>query len=158
MAVRLLDEWLGVTHGDAQFTHTAIDDLESFLWILFWVPLEVHHIKFHTKRHPESLWREILNSPVLKEQAAKGDLVQKLTVAIRTKTALGYIRLFYGLIGEWYDIAFEGMIEVGQMLQEDPTKLDLDFHKKYYQRYLDAGFKYLGSLPDTWDVKEPGNK
>jgi hypothetical protein len=158
MAVRLLKEWRIVAAGTQRFTHTAIDDLESFLWILFWVPLELQHIKSTQDLEPESDWRKSLNSAALKEQVAKSHLVQELTVAIRTKKALGYIRLFYGLIGEWYDIAFEGRIEVEQMLQEDPTKLDLDFHQKYYQRYLDAGFKYLGSLPDTWDVKEPGNK
>ena len=160
MATRLLYEWLSAADGDARFTHTAIDDLESFLWILFWVPLEVQHIKFRTKPKPESTWRAILNSHVLKEQIGKGDLVKILKVEMRSGTQLGYIKWFADLIVQWHSIAVDGWVEVKKKLHSDQAQaqLDLDFHKQYYQRYLDVGFKYLGSLPDTWDVKEPSNK
>ena len=153
MAVRLLNEWCSVEDGAPKFTHTAIDDLESFLWILFWVPLELHHIKFKKHLYPEYNWRKSLNSAIIDVQAAKGNLVEELTVAIKTKKALGYIKLFYDLIiVQWQGIAPEGRIEVEQVLQEDQAKLDLDFHKKYYERYLDVGFKFLGNISDTWDV------
>ena len=181
MAVRLLDEWLGAACRGARFTHTAIDDLESFLWILFWVPLEVQHIKCDMNKdskcdidkhvkcdknkhvkcdkhiHLESAWRRILNSAVIDVQSAKSDLVRKLSSAIKHEKPLGYIRLCHDLIVQWHEIAARGREEVEELL-DTPTKLDLDFHKKYYQRYLDTGFKCLGSLPDTWDVQEAGNK
>lgn len=183
MAVRLLDEWNGPACRGARFTHTAIDDLESFLWILFWVPLEVQHIKCDMNKHitcdidkqvkcdenkpikcdknkdvkrdkhihDESAWRRILNSAVIDVQSAKNDLVSKLSLAIKFKKPLGYIRLCHHLIEEWHKIAVQGRHEVEALLDK-PDKLDLDFHKKYYQRYLDTGFECLGSLPDTWDV------
>ena len=160
MATRLLYEWLSAADGDARFTHTAIDDLESFLWILFWVPLEVQHIKFHTKPHPESTWRALLNSHGLTVQAAKGDLVRRLKEEMRIGTQLGYIKWFADLIVQWHSIADDGRLDVRKQLLSDQAQaqLGLDFHKQYYQRYLDVGFKYLGSLPDTWDVKEHSNK
>ena len=152
MAVRLLYEWRDVEDGAPRFTHTAIDDLESFLWILFWVPLELQYIKSKKPLKPESRWRTSLNSASIEVQSAKGNLIQQLDLAVKTNKALGCIKLFHGLIGEWQCIALEGMIDVEQVLQGDPAKLDLEFHKKYYERYLEAGFKYLGSMPDTWDV------
>jgi hypothetical protein len=141
-----------VEHGAPRFTHTAIDDLESFLWILFWVPLELYHIKFKKHLYPEYDWRKSLNSASIQVQAAKGNLVQELTVAIKTKKPLGYIKLFYDLIVQWQEIALEGRIEVEQVLQVGQAGLDLDFHKKYYERYLDVGFQFLGNIPDTWNV------
>ena len=160
MAVRLLDEWLGAAHGDGRFTHTAIDDLESFLWILFWVPLEVQHIQFKEDLHPESGWRKSLNLAGLDVQAGKDSLVLKLKDDSQLGIKLGYIKLFADLIVQWHSIALDGRLQVrkGLLPGQAPVQLDVDFYKKYYQRYLDAGFKYLRSLPDTWDAEEPGNQ
>ena len=158
MAVRLLRAWRDVEDGDRQFTHMAVADLESFLWILFWVPLELQHIKFKENRYPDSSWRRYLNSTDINMQVAKGHLVQELTVAMKTRKALGYIKLFHGLIQQWFAIACDGWIEVELGLLGDQAQLNLAFHQKYYERYLGAGFKYLGSLPDNWDVEEPDNK
>jgi hypothetical protein len=65
---------------------------------------------------------------------------------------LGYIKLFADLLVQWATIAQEGRIEVDRALLLDESILGLDFHRKFYERYLNVGFKCLGDIPDTWDA------
>jgi hypothetical protein len=151
IAVRLFKQWRLVDHSAQQFTHTAIDDLESFLWVLLWVPLERHCVKFNQADN-ESQWWKTLNSAVIAVQASKGMIIQELMEGMQDGTNLGSIRLFADLIQCWHNIARDGRIAVGKVLHGDQTQLDLNFHKQFYERYLNAGFECLGSIPDSWDL------
>jgi hypothetical protein len=69
MAARLFENW---RQPDPKFTHTPIDDLESFLWILLWVPLERHHGQRHAFPAPQlDEWRSDLYSDDLDSQKQK---------------------------------------------------------------------------------------
>jgi hypothetical protein len=142
MAVRLLKEWDSVKKLAPVFTHTAIDDLESFLWVLFWVSLERHHRQSDELPSPEDRWWSTLNSDDVQKQLMKADIIRDLKLLHEDEDAgFGPIKPFAKLILEWGDLADEAQSAVHRALKKDPACLDIDFHKGFYEKYLVIGFR-----------------
>jgi hypothetical protein len=142
MAVRLLQEWIASADElDPTFTHTAIDDLESFVWVLLWVLLERCRRRNEVLPHPCRDWWTHLNSHNVRLQSTKDSIFFALKVLLEEE--LGPIMPFAQLISEWGELALEARIAVRK---QAPT---LDFCKVYYEKYLKAGFSTLDRLPVT---------
>jgi hypothetical protein len=142
MAVRLLKEWLDLKKSsDPKFTHTPIDDLENFLWVLIWVPLERH--RRQNDKLPllaDRLW-SCLNSANILLQSAKFDIIRDIEDNLEDEMGLGPITPF---ILDWGDLARKGHVQYRRNCAKT-----IDFYKKFYEQYLDAGFSHLNQMPDT---------
>jgi hypothetical protein len=151
MAIRLLDEWMSSSKNPAPvFTHTAIDDLESFLWVLIWVVLERYR-----RRHGEfpelaARWWSTMSSASAQVHAMKEYIFVQIKSQDRPKlrTKLGPISPFAKLILGWGYLAIEARAVLTEML-EDPLSLTLDFYQGFYEKYLQLGFAQLDEMPDT---------
>ena len=163
MAVRLLAEWLsneksiqrGVDQSALKFTHTGIDDLESFLWVLLWVVLYRSRIQLGSFVDPVDGWWETLNAQDITAQKTKQHIVREIEEQLEMGRSLGPIHLFASLLALWDRIARMGRLAVQRKL--DGGELTLDFQKPYYQEYLEAGFSLLPDLPDSWEESDTGS-
>jgi hypothetical protein len=144
MAVRLLKEWVApADESNPTFTHTAIDDLESFVWVLLWVLLERYRRRNGVFPHTCRDWWTDLNSRDVRVQSKKWDLLSDIKESLDDQEELGPIMPFAQLISEWGELAQEGRKAVRR---QAPT---LDFFKVFYEKYLKAGFLTLDKLPVT---------
>jgi hypothetical protein len=152
MAVRLLQEWDSMQRPAPKFTHTAIDDLESFLWVLFWVSLQRHHRQRDELPSPEDRWWSTLNSDDVRTQSLKDSIIKSLKMHHKAGDAgLGPIKLFAKLILEWGELADDAQSAVHLALMKEPARLNVDFHKGFYEQYLTIGFRHLINMPDSWE-------
>src|SRR4051794_6914790 len=105
MATRLLDEWQTMNMSAPKFTHTALDDLESFLWVLFWVALERQHPQKGQLPQPELHWWLRLNSNSILVQSGKDSLITGLRKSNASRSALGPIKRVVPLLLTWGELA-----------------------------------------------------
>jgi hypothetical protein len=137
-----LKEWVTPADElDPTSTHTAIDDLESFVWVLLWVLLEGYHRRNGAFPNPCKRWWTHLNSHNILLQSTKDTIFSEIKVLLEEE--LGPIMPFAQLISEWGELALEARIAVRKQAST------LDFCKVYYEKYLKAGFLTLDKLPVT---------
>ena len=135
--------------------HTALDDLESFLWVLLWGIA-------YTSKDIEAAMTANRGIQVMLD-AWSGDLMTnmaKLTAARRWKDAV-----FGDLIREWLDI-FDKADEENRRVTEDMSYMRLgsqewddacneleSYCKDIYKEVLESGFKYLEGVREysDWD-------
>ena len=157
MALRLLYAW----DTDQPIIHTAIDDLESFLWVLVWAL--VHILKeFGTTRN--------LDIEKLAETFSSHSIDPIMKRVSILKRAWKDI-VFGGLIREWFAISQDASFDVEQPLeivfgsQNDNcvNQAAFDQLEEYcrtiYMKYIRAGQKYLENIrkyPD-WKAVVEGN-
>jgi hypothetical protein len=152
MSMRLLDAW----QGRDRIIHTALDDLESFLWLLIWgivyASKDIEGAK--TANRGIQLMLDAWSGDVKSNRS-------KLPTAERTwKDAV-----FGDLIREWLDI-FRRAREENEPLIEDMSTMDLgsqdwngacnlleSYCKDTYKEVLESGFRCLQGVRDysNWD-------
>ena len=155
MSVRLLSRHSARGLGVGQpVIHTAIDDLESFFWILVWVI--VHVLKGNTtatENNPRILTLFHMFSGGLSSQMAKGGEMQWWQDAV-----------FGELIQEWSHILQNANQKVvsyaraaasagpGRERDESCDKLE-SYSKTVYNDVLESGFRHLEQIRrfSTWD-------
>jgi hypothetical protein len=156
MSIRLLGGWQAQINKDQGPTiHTAIDDLESFLWLLVWVI--VHILKDNTRA------RNCNPGIKMALQAWTGDLTSQV---VKDPWVEGFWRddVFGGLIEEWMAIfkkarkwlKDEDLSRVTDS-QAGPHEEVWDRLEGYcmavYEGVLESGFRHLEgvSIYTNWD-------
>jgi hypothetical protein len=135
-----------------KFTHTGVDDLESFLWVLFWVSLDRHRAQTDELPQPENDWWLTLNSDDVRTQSLKDSIIRSLRMHHDDEDAgLGPIKLFAEIILEWGALADQAQSAVHRALKKEPARLNVDFHERFYEKYLMIGFRHLENMPDSWE-------
>jgi hypothetical protein len=155
MSTRLLVAW----DGDWPTVHTAIDDLESFLWVLLWALV-------HTLKEFGSTSRTVNR---LVERFSSYNLLE---VMMRESAIVNWQDVvFKGLVWEWFDISQEARSALRQHSSavthfESGDDVDLqqgawEWLEKYcrtvYLEFIRAGHKHLESIrryPDWKAVVE----
>jgi hypothetical protein len=145
MSIRLLDAWdLGT-----QALHTAVDDLESFLWVLVWSL--VHIFKWAANIHNE-------NSVIhrLERIFSSRDLPETLRKECITKRRWTD-KVFLDLIQDWLMISEESRKVVEQLQTALLTANDMDAResifdeldehcKEAYKDFIQAGYMRLRTI------------
>jgi hypothetical protein len=146
MATRLLKEWQTMDKSAPKFTHTALDDLESFLWVLFWVTLECQHTQKGRLPQPELAWWSMLNSHSIALQSTKNDLITDLE--LYNGVLVRPIKRVTPLLLTWGKLSRMALKEI---MTVTPDGLTFDMQKKWYEKYLNAGFTFLEDALDSWE-------
>jgi len=152
MSIRLLDAWDVKT----QALHTAIDDLESFLWVLVWslVYILKRTAKIHNKNSKIHLLERALSSRDL------AHTIRKESITKRRWTD----KVFFKLIQEWLAISEEYREVVERLQIALLTANDIDRERVFdeldkgcqtaYKRFIEAGYRNLQAIKeyDSWDA------
>jgi hypothetical protein len=131
--------------------HTAIDDLESFLWVLLWAILHVirHHAKLSTD---EDKWiTGLSNGDVQGLLAEKANIKDRLNDLMFCDGTSKGLKPFGRLLQIWFDYALQASRELGLELN-NPSNNDKFqmFCHGWYEKYIKTGLGYMEDLPDTW--------
>jgi len=132
--------------------HTPQDDLESFLWVLFFTILEIGH--GHKKLKPNEVpWLEEMHEEDTTKLTGKVPCLQNLILQARTTRQLSdHLLIFGGILERWNTIAEE----THEKLMEEiylriPAPELLENSESAYAKYLASGFEILETLPSSWE-------
>src|ERR1700722_12618161 len=114
--------------------HTPVDDLESFLWVLFYTILEIGSGR--GKLEPDEVpWLEDL-----------------ILTAQTTRKLSDHLIIFAEILGRWNDVANTAhrqlLIDIDSRLE---PKEFVEKSQKVYAEYLKSGFEALQQLPLSWE-------
>ena len=152
MSVRLLGAWI----NQWPIIQTAVDDLESFLWLLIWAI--VHILKDKERATTHNIGIEIML------QTYSASIVSQRSKEINVECYWTDI-VFRGLIQKWINIFRLARIDI-QKLSQDLIETPLDspqrgfvcsrlelYCMKIYNDILNSGFEHLEDIRkySTWD-------
>lgn len=123
---------------------TAIDDLESFFWVLIYAVLLIAENRGPLDQY-EKLWLDCLTSRDGMSQMLKDSFVDDLHEA---KSPV--LVVFVPILQAWRNVMVPARAALRDKLQHRSSP-DLAFCHRRYKRYLDIGFSQLQNLPATWD-------
>jgi len=163
MSTALLRTLLG---SSIRYVQTAIDDLESFVWVLFWAflgPLKKKAPQGHLKT-PELFYYSVLHSATLKELTDKGNFLPDLKRnhysyggdEPEAPISIGF-RMLSPLLMEWLQVAEEASFAMAGCKYK-PENLPggaLKFYKSHYERFLRIGLTYVDGLAEDWNYMQP---
>ena len=133
---------------------TAIDDLESFIWVLFWIILNVLESNNVLKNPDELYYFDIMKSGSARRSLERLTFLHHLREQETTNSFPGGFAPFRRLLIQWLDLSDEAR-EGTEDIRECDTDEDYDnlfsYSKGVYERYLTIGLKSLPSLPESWD-------
>lgn len=153
MSHRLLESW------DSRHLHTAIDDLESFVWIVLWSALR-------TIRSPTSRELDWLTRISDDDVQAVANQKMSIMILISKPTELSpELEPFHPLFKRWFAIALDAQDKLDELIASATIKavptIDLDTLLRdkaksvhfiqeveelcfgYYQQYLKGGTEFL---------------
>jgi len=163
MSTALLRTLLG---SDFHYVQTAIDDLESFVRVLFWAflgPLKKKAPEGHLKA-PELHYYSVLHSASLQALTDKGNFLPDMKrkhYSYRgdhpeASVSIGF-RMLSPLLMEWLQVAEEASFAMAgcRYKPEDLPGGALKFYKSYYERFLRIGISYVDGLAEDWNYMQP---
>ena len=137
--------------------HTAVDDLESFIWVLLWAIFDLLRLKSHGQykfSSSETNMNSILHSYSYETLSMRNDFGDRLHRNQRMGQLTPGFAVFGDLLIKWLRLAKRAR---DTMLDVMYTPGDVKpFYQAYYQEYLKIGVDQLESLPTSWDyINEP---
>jgi hypothetical protein len=153
MSRRLIRIWLYML----PYHHTAIDDLESFLWLTVWCIYCIIEDKGQLDAQ-EAYTLRTLRSTNMDLHVTKPSLDCLVEEADTLRPLLA---LFQPLLRQWWRISQAGAREISTLLRsttspENDTLRDLTL--KYFGEYLSQGFSYLANFPQSWEAYFPSEE
>lgn len=138
-----------------QTCHTAVDDLESFVWVLLWAILDILRSK---SRKPEvsanfsdneEYYYSTLHSYSYETLKDRNSIVDLLMEDKMDGNSSPGFAVFVDLLYEWLVLAKDAYFAVRRagFDPQDP----LAFYKVFYAKYLQIGVDHLVNLPESWD-------
>jgi len=163
MSIALLQTLLD---HDVHYVQTAIDDLESFVWVLFWAflgPLKKKAPEGHLKASELSYY-SVLHSATLEQLARKGNFLldmKRKHYSYRgdqpeASVSIGF-RMLSPLLMEWLQVAEEASLAMAgcEYKPEDLPGGALKFYQNHYERFLRIGLSYVDGLAEDWNYMQP---
>jgi hypothetical protein len=138
--------------------HTAIDDLESFLWVFVWVLV---HILRHHRGETENRLDGVIE---ILSEAFSSRRIQHVLIKEHVASRMWRDTIFGPLIKEWLDICRtdqEGVdllviavsSATGHLREEACDRLEV-FCRRTYEKVLNSGYRHLVNIrqyPD-WEA------
>ncbi|KAL0952126.1 hypothetical protein HGRIS_008754 [Hohenbuehelia grisea] len=152
IASRLIDNWQN-THP-AKLLHTPIDDLESFIWVLYYTILEISDPKTLPEVE-QTQWR-LLNSDLLGEvSGVKFALLVQWTTrkeAFEDHEYPARLLPFRDLFLAWFETSNVYVNSLTRLLAKKPPSLpDIKaLSEKAYKQYIKEGLQHISSLPEDF--------
>ena len=156
MSIRLVCAWqVQANQGGYPIIQTAVDDLESFLWILIWVIVEI--LKGNKKAKDNNSAIELLMS------AWSGDLMANVSKGTLAKSWSDAV--FGELIEDWLNI-FSGSEKkndsytraasattIGSPEQDEAFEKLQSYSEEIYEKVLKSGFQHLEEIKrySSWE-------
>ncbi|GJJ08913.1 hypothetical protein Clacol_003133 [Clathrus columnatus] len=147
--------------------HSAIDDLESFVWVLFWAILSVMSLRdAKFSKDEEQYWTSLRSRDLSTLQRKQGFPAQLFEQQIALLEQEGQepgdpephnapspaFAPFVGILGEWLTLAFsKEAILSNHHLQRASIEKHEQIVQEWTGKYLSIGIQHLDTLPDTWD-------
>jgi hypothetical protein len=132
-------------------SHTPLDDLESFLWVLLYTILEIGDC--YDKLHPGELpWLQAMAEEDETRLTSRLAALRSAVLTTRALRASDHLLIFGGILRKWAAIAqnSEEELEMALCFNPNTDKLVRD-SKSVYAEYLRCGFEELSQLPDSWN-------
>jgi hypothetical protein len=144
LSLRVLECW----YERKVHEHTAIDDLESFVWVLVWCILSINGS--NTSR--EELQIEGLHSTnITTHIALKYGLLHALCRSARHGEAGPIVKIFAPFLQTCDDIIYRAASAMKQSLKRPVTiEESRTMTYTYFGEFLAAGAEYLAELPTSW--------
>ena len=143
--------------------HTAIDDLESFAWVMLWAALHTPAVK----TLKENLWLQALSSDNISMVAMRKHVI--MMEDLDPQKVSGPLRTLWPLLTGWFAIARAGRTALNSFLQrftlstidelrptvpdDDVARTPDDFCSElegvclpYYKLYLEKAVEFLGTM------------
>ncbi|KAL0952125.1 hypothetical protein HGRIS_008753 [Hohenbuehelia grisea] len=140
--------------------HTPIDDLESFIWVLYYTLLEFSPDLNATDT---DRWNHLNSDYLVAILSAKLAIRERWTSLKEGNKPAKlpiYIRPFYNLLTAWFETARVSIVKLQNLLDDDDDeneRLSLSrlttLSKETYKRYIQEGLEHIPSLPE--DFPEP---
>jgi len=143
MSIRLLHAW----SCDQAVLHTAIDDLESFLWVLVWTLVHIFK-EFTTFDNAKGT----INT--LTQTYSSYDFSKNQNKALVVKFGWGRAEVFGGLIHEWLEISQRSHRFIVNFQESLLGWDEFTTHcEQVYIEYIQAGFMHLEQIKNysTWE-------
>ncbi|KAH7909775.1 hypothetical protein BJ138DRAFT_1154464 [Hygrophoropsis aurantiaca] len=135
--------------------HTAIDDVESFLWVLIWALL-VSIRRRGELTNCEQYWLASMTPRFMGDSSRTSILQNMPWVFASGWGASRLILCFRTVIEKWGDLLGPAHLEIVELVDSKPGEaVPLDRYyalcEEYYQKYIEAGLAELSKLPETWE-------
>ena len=148
MSLRLVDIW----RLRKPYYHTAIDDLESFLWLTLWCIYCMIEDKGQLDEQDANAL-EVLRSTVINTHTyARKGLLYGLD---DEETPHPLLALFRPLLVRWGHISREAAKEINKLLKYTTSPQNnvlRDLTHRYFREYLTEGFSHLANFPQSWEA------
>ena len=127
--------------------HTAIDDLESFVWVLLWAILQIISKKSEFSNR-ELAWITGLSSDSILNLVAHKDSIKGLLIK-PSKLSNAFIP-FKDLFKSWFEYADQSCImDNGPHLLGKENEYQM-YCRGWYEKYVNTGLSHLNEMPETW--------
>lgn len=145
MSLALIKAWsIGM-----QVPHTAIDDLESFIWVSLWSVLSILESKNALENLKERSYLNTMRTDDLFKLRNRSEILEDLQGQQEVGEFSKGLEPFGPLLIQWLQIAKPVARKVGRFLS-DVVTLET-FLCGVYEEYINAGFEHLVNLPENWD-------
>jgi hypothetical protein len=143
MSVRILRNW-----EEGEIQHTALDDYESFIWVLFWTVLHILKTCKHPLSAVEIHWYQWFSgSPPVLIHTVKVALLSQFRDGkiICSEAFKPWVKIFTPL----FNLAETcgGKLQEFVEKKEDISKLAAEYAQKYCECLIDA----IGTVPESWE-------
>jgi hypothetical protein len=148
MSRRLLKTWL----NNLPYTHTTIDDLESFMWLTCWCILCIIESKGQLQANESIVLRTFRSPHITDHYIAR---VDPITDMVDEDSPSRLLIQFGALLSKWNVISRKAAREIKDLLSSSlPPDNDCLYKLtiKYSGEYLKDGFDCLASLPKSWET------
>jgi hypothetical protein len=152
MSLKLIHAW----QIDTEHKHTAIDDLESFVWVLFWSILEILNRKGALENPEERYYRSTMMSDELAVLGARACFLGKLEDQEICKSFSRGLEPFHKLLVGWLRLALEAQLGLRAVMGLDMNGY-VEHAEKTYEKYVSIGLEEIGQLPKNWKYVKEGN-
>ncbi|HEV7737232.1 MAG TPA: hypothetical protein VGO47_07680 [Chlamydiales bacterium] len=142
MSMGLLD----VLEESGDYMHTAVDDIESFVWVLLWAVLE----KLDEISSLSAIERRlftILHSSDIKDLQRRASFSVHL-VANEDLCSPGF-SVFSDLLLTWLNLASQFRLELIKKKKNHP--LPRQYYQGVYEKYLKVGFEAVERMDEDWN-------
>ncbi|KAJ8495198.1 hypothetical protein ONZ45_g12960 [Pleurotus djamor] len=148
IAHRILTIWK--TLGERTFHHLPLDDLESFVWVLFYALLERKDRLNDTDR---TSWIELRDDTLAVVAGAKSSVFDAWTTASMKPQMSPSFVPFYKLLRDWLRTSQHYKYRIQRITQRPKKPTYEQFEPicdEAYERYIRVGVKRVSALPVSW--------
>lgn len=147
MSQHLIKAW----NSGRQVYHTAVDDLESFVWVFVWAVFEILRARRITLHPLEETFMTFMSSRNLSSILCRMDIADY--VRRSDVDASSGLEPFIPLLRNWFRHMVCADEKREMLVHSRPLVEKMSICKEIYEGYLRAAFDSLEELPHVWEME-----